>query len=97
MTMKTLTIALAAAVALAAPAVAQTPTPTPSRAARSMDMSKMSPEQMRHHCAMMTSGETQGENQQNKPPMDPKKKAMHDRCKAMMAPAPNSGAPPPKP
>jgi hypothetical protein len=89
MAMKNLLFAFTAAT-LVAPAVAQAPPPahshatpatpaTPAASSKSMDMSKMTPEQKRQHCSEMMSGNTHGHKM-----TDAKMKEMQDKCKGMM-------------
>ena len=97
-------LALAATAALcAAPAVAQVVSKAPAKdagAAASMDMSKMTPEQMHAHCAMMMGGKMQGAPKHDhnsdklghapgtKKPSDAEMKAMHEKCAAVMSKKP---------
>lgn len=110
--MKTFAIAAIAALAMSAPpALAQDhaahhPEAT-APADRPMDMSKMTPEEMHKHCAMMMGGKMQGEAKHDhaadklghapskKAPTEAEMKAMHDKCAAAMADKP--AAAPPKP
>ena len=93
--------AAAAAMAFAAaPALAQDHAahhPEGAAASKPMDMSKMTPEQMHKHCAMVMGGKMQGPPKHDHsadklghapattPPTDVEMKAMHDKCADMMA------------
>ena len=93
--------AAAAAMAFAAvPALAQDHAahhPEGAAASKPMDMSKMTPEQMHKHCAMVMGGKMQGPPKHDHaadklghapattPPTDAEMKAMHDKCADMMA------------
>lgn len=97
--MKTLLIVMAAAAALGAPAWAQghADRPEGAAAAKPMDMTSMTPEEMHKHCAMVMGGRMQGrpghDHSADKlgharkmtPPSEAEMKQMHDRCAAMMA------------
>jgi hypothetical protein len=106
--MKTTMIAMAAAAAMAAPAVAQEHADhhPQATAAKPMDMSSMTPEQMHKHCSAMMGGKMQGRPAHDHaadklghapkmtPPSEAEMKQMHDRCAAVMAEAKNA---PPSP
>lgn len=98
--MRTILTALAALTLSTAPAMAQTEHKDhhPDAAAGAgMDMSKMTPEQMHKHCAMVMGGKMQGAPKHDhtadklghapatKAPTEAEMKAMHDKCSAMMA------------
>jgi hypothetical protein len=108
---KTLLATAAAALALiAGPALAQTDhaagdAANSAGAAKPMDMSKMTPEEMHKHCSMIMGGKMQGQPKHNhssdklghaptfNKPSDAEMKAMHEKCAAMMADAKKAPAP----
>lgn len=94
-------IATAAFALLAAPALAQDHAAHhpegAAPAAKSMDMAKMSPEEMHKHCAMVMGGKMRGTPKHDhsadklghapamKAPTEAEMKSMHNKCAAMMA------------
>jgi hypothetical protein len=108
--MKIMLIALAAASLSVAPALAQEGHAAhhPEGAANSMDMSKMTPEELHKHCSLIMGGKMQGTPKHDhtaeklghaptmKPPTEAEMKAMHEKCAAVMA-ADKKAAPPAKP
>jgi hypothetical protein len=107
--MNTPLIIAAAMMAFAAgPALAQDHAahhPEGAAASKPMDMSKMTPEQMHKHCALVMGGKMQGPPKHDHsadklghapattPPTNAEMKAMHDRCAAMMAAKTPTAAP----
>ena len=108
--MKVILAAMAAAALSAVPAMAQDEHKAhhPDAAATdTMDMSKMTPEEMHKHCSMLMGGKMQGTPKHDhssdkmghppsyKAPTDAEMKAMHEKCAAIMAE--KKGAAPAKP
>jgi hypothetical protein len=98
--MKTLLASAAALALAAAPAFAQDEHKAhhpDAASSASMDMSKMTPEEMHKHCAMLMGGKMQGAPKHDhsadklghapatKKPTEAEMKAMHEKCAAIMA------------
>lgn len=101
--MRTVLLAIAAAALCTAPALSQDqhkPHQPAAAAGATMDMSKMTPEEMHKHCSMMMGGKMQGAPKHDhnadklghapasKAPTEAEMKAMHDKCAAVMAEKP---------
>lgn len=100
--MRTVLAAIAAIALSATPALAQEHKahhPDATTAKDSMDMSKMTPEEMHKHCSAVMGGKMQGAPKHDhsadklghpptyKAPTEAEMKAMHDKCAAMMSEA----------